>query len=182
MNMNYVLSSMVWSLVGIVIGDYLGRTRMRRKVVMTDSEGPGTPAKRRGLHFHRPNLQQLIGVAVVVLALISVILVTYQRTELRSATSCYAQFATNYSDALRARDADAQRAREDLIEYTLASAALWQGFLASAPPPGQQPTAEQRAASLKVLDRYFASNANYVASLRAVQEAAKRHPIPAVQC
>ena len=147
---------------------------------MDDSEGPGTVKRRYSLH--RPTTQQFLGAAVVVLAVISVILVTYQRTELRSTTACYAQFATSYSEALRARDNDAQRARNDLIEYTVASAALWQGFLTNAPPPGQQSTPEQRAASLKVLDRYFASNTNYVASLRAVQEAAKRHPIPAVQC
>lgn len=178
--MNYILSSAVWSLVGIVIGDYLGRTRIRKKIMDDkDSDAPGA-AKSHRIQLHKPTMQQIVGAVIVLLALASISLVTYQRTQLKQATACYAQFATDYSDALRARDGDAQRAREDLIAYTVASADLWRGFLAAAPQG--QPTPEQRAASLRVLDKYFVSNANYVTSLHAVQEAAKRHPIPANTC
>lgn len=190
MNLTYVLSSAVWSIFGAAAGYYVGRMRaevtaLRKKVNMGD--GPGTPMapdeeQSSWWELHRPSSQRLIGIVVVIMALASVTAVVYQTAQLKRATTCYLRLAQDTATALRARDADSQQARNDAIVYAKASADLWQGFLANAPAPGQQPTPAQRDASLKVLSQYFVANKAYVASQERVKQSAEHYPLPSPTC
>lgn len=189
MNIPYALNSLIWSLVGAAGGYFFGRMRadvsaLRKKVNMeSPTDAPGTPARREHWwSLHRPDVQRITGVVVVLLSLASIISVLYQNVRLNQATACYVRFTHDYSDALRARDAESQQARLDAIDYTKASAELWLGFLANAPKAGQLATPEQRDASIAVLNRYLSSNRAYLASLGAVSRAARNHPILNAQC
>lgn len=191
MNFTYVLSSAIWSIFGAAAGYYVGRMRaevnvLRKKVDMSRSDGPGAvTAPEDGASWwelHRPPIQRVLGIVVVIMALASVTAVIYQTAQLKQATTCYLKLAQDTATALRARDADSQQARNDAIVYAKASADLWQGFLSNAPAPGQQSTPAQRDASLKVLSQYFVANRAYVASQERVKRAAEHYPLPSPTC
>jgi hypothetical protein len=193
MSLSYVISSAVWSVFGACAGYYVGRMRaevsaLRKKVNMDQPDGPGTVAAPdeepagSWWELHRPPMQRVVGIVIVLMALASVTAVAYQTAQLKQATTCYLKLAQATATALRARDADSQQARNDAIVYAEASAALWQGFLTNAPAPGQQPTPAQRDASLKVLSQYFVANRAYVASQERAKQSAKHYPLPSPTC
>jgi hypothetical protein len=185
----YVISSAVWSIFGAGAGYYVGRMRaevsaLREKVNMDQPEPNAVATKSGGCwwELHRPPMQRVIGIVVVVMALASITGVIYQTAQLNRATGCYLKLAQDTATALRARDADSQQARIDAITYTKASADLWQGFLSNAPAPGQQSTPAQRDASLRVLSLYFVANKAYTASLERVRVSAVHYPLPSSTC
>lgn len=185
MTTSYIINSVLWSAVGGIGGYYFGRMRrdvseLRKRVAMDQSDAPGAVAQGQRTH-HRPTMQQILGVVVVVLALISIATVRYQNAQLAHAQQCYVQFVHDTAGALQARDADSQRAREANIGYLTAMSSLVQGFLTSA-NPNSAPTAEQRQEAVASLATFFKANQSYSAALQALNRSAQTYPIPDAHC
>lgn len=183
--MAYVLNSAFWSAVGAVGGYLFGRMRrdvseLRKRVTMEQSNAPKT-AVRGENSSHRLTLQQILGLVVVVLALISIGTLRYQNARLSHAQACYVQLAHDTARALQARDVDSQRSRAASIDNNTAISRLVQGFLSNA-NPSAAPTAEQRQQAITSLATYYKASQTYSAALQALNQSAQAYPIPDAQC
>jgi hypothetical protein len=190
----YVLNSLVWSVVGAGVGyRYGAMTRdinnMKRRLRMNETPGvepieESTPTEgRHRFSLHRPNVQQFIGAAVVIMAVISVITVTGYARRLNSVSSCLTNYVTAYNNVLRDRDNFAEQSRTNLRDYIQSDTVLWKAFLANVPSVvGQQPTQAQRDASITALQDHFVKSDHSVAALDAVSAARAKFPLPENLC
>jgi hypothetical protein len=144
-------------------------------------EGP-LPSEEARWALHKPNVQQLIGIVVVVMAIISVSVAVGYARQLNSVSTCLNGYVNAYNNVLKERDTFANQSRTSLRDYVIASDDLWAGFLKNAPAPGESTTSAQREASIAVLTQYFAKSKVVVSSLDATSEARLRFPIPDNHC
>jgi hypothetical protein len=198
---SYILNSAIWSLVGIVVGYSLGRlgnsvsdirndvNDIREKVIVepTLAEPAAVPVSRRHRRsywwsLHSDDSQHVLSFIVAVMALVTVILVLYQKIQLDRTTACYVQYAHEFTNAFAARDQDSQRARDAAIANNVALGNLVKEVITNAPANGGQPSPEQRATGLAALTGYFTANQTYTKSLQAAQQSAHNFPVPTNHC
>lgn len=189
----YVLNSLIWSVVGAVIGYRYGKMQMdvnemKRRLHM--SESPNTPvdptpavAKELRWGLHRPSVQQVVGVVVIVMSLVSVSVIFGYTHRLNSVSTCLSNYVSAYNEALKSRDAIASKSRTSLSGFIQSDVDLWLGILKNVPSQaGQQATEAQRAASLVVLNNFLAKSRDSIASLDEVGKARQDFPIPDNTC
>lgn len=198
MNFSYIVNSLIWSIVGAVLGYQYCKmkvdvNRLKERVKMEDAaeSGPGAAAEPpatpgRLAWLHRFSTQQIIGAVVVIMAVMSTGLAAYQSMRLNTISTCLGNYAVDHAHALKARDDVAVQGRQDAREYSLAQDELWLGLLRNAAPAEQQPTPAQRVAqreaSLAVLNIYLDSSRTYRAALDAADKARADFPIPVNRC
>lgn len=117
----YVLSSLVWSVGGFAFGFAVGRglrslDSINRKTPMPDNNEPDSERPHR---TRKPRTEQLFGVVLVVLAVLSVVGVGLQTWRLNEATTCQAAFNDAYTEALRKRTSAAATERNAQRELLL---------------------------------------------------------------
>lgn len=199
MNGFYILNSLIYSLIGGVIGyRYCAMTldidSMKRRLnEIEDSSHPvqvevdplvGNPPPEPDSwwRLHRPTTVQLVGIVVVFMAVASAAASYASSREVRAVNACLNTYVEDTNAALRARDDVAVKYRMGLSGYIDASDKLWMGFLANAPQPGQQATPAQRAASIAVLDVFRDSSRTTLAALDLVGQAKLEFPLPDANC
>jgi hypothetical protein len=194
----YVINSLLWSFVGAVIGYkyckmQLDVNEMKRRLHMaSDSPSNGAPVvpveaeppvpEESQWALHKPNMQQLIGIIVVVMAIVSVSVAVGYSRQLNSVSTCLNGYVNAYNSVLKDRDTFANQSRTSLRDYIVASDDLWAGFLKNAPAPGETATSAQRDASIAVLSQYFAKSKIVISALDATSAARLRFPIPDNHC
>lgn len=184
MNGFYVLNSLLWSIAGGAAGFKVGRmqrdlTELKRRAHMDE---PVERPNGSRWALHKPNVQQIIGIAVVIMAVLSVGTVVAYSQRLNNISECLAVYISAYNDALRARDDVAQASRQGAKDFASADKELWLGFLKNAPAAGQPATSEQRAASIAVLNQFLTKTDGYITSLDRVSQARAAFPLPDNHC
>lgn len=206
MNLIYVLNSLIWSAIGFVAGFVIARlgggvNEIRKNTLMdvtaaqvaADNSAEGhaetQAARKRRMDLHHLTSQQIIGLAIVVMSLLSIGLVAITNYQLQQSTqqlnrvtACTARYNVDYTNALRARDVVAQQTRAQAREQAIAGKQLWLGFLANAPKAGEVASPAQHDASIAVLNHYLASVDAYAAALDESNKAAATYPLPGNTC
>jgi hypothetical protein len=149
-------------------------------VVGTSVSEPEPESSRWALH--KPNMQQLIGIIVVIMAIVSVSVAVGYSRQLNSVSTCLNGYVNAYNNVLKDRDIFANQSRTSLRDYIVASDDLWAGFLKNAPSPGSVATSAQRDASIAVLTQYFEKSKIVISALDATSVARQRFPIPDNHC
>jgi hypothetical protein len=195
MNGSYVLNSLIWSFVGGLIGyQYckmkLDVTRLKRHTHLEDggeeSAVPTVEPQRLWFALHRPTAQNVIGLVVILMAVISIVSVVLYIRQVNAVSKCLTDYQAAYNNVLRDRDQVSAQSRDSLRGFIIASDGLWKGLVLNAPPPGQESSTAQkeaqRAASLAVLNTYFTGSTKAVAALDAVDQARQKFPLPVNLC
>lgn len=191
----YVLNSLLWSIAGAVIGYRYGKMQMdvnemKRRLQMSESSNTpvdppplDAPTKELRWGLHRPNVQQVVGVVVIVMSLVSVSVIFGYAHRLNSVSTCLSNYVSAYNEALKSRDEIANKSRTSLSGFIQSDVDLWLGILKNVPAQaGQQATEAQRAASLVVLNNFLAKSRDSIASLDEVGKARHDFPIPDNTC
>lgn len=128
--LSYVISSIVWAVAGLVVGFYLGRAG---RLAQTNPEVPVEPDPLPPTRRRRLTFEQILGAAVVLLAVVSVVVMAVTLTrqqdainEQRGAVACQAEFNARFASALRERTeaaASERRAMRNLLDVILNPAA-----------------------------------------------------------
>lgn len=189
----YVLNSLVWSIVGGLVGYRYCKMQMdinelKRQKSMDEiptyvnGEKHSAPVRASRFDLHAPSMQQAIGIVVVVLAIITVGFSVNSSQRLNAVSSCLAGYVDSYNRVLKDRDEVSSQSRSALRDFIIADNALWAGFLENASKPGQQQTQAQRDASIATLTRFFGQAKTVIAALEASSQAKQRFPIPDNNC
>jgi hypothetical protein len=185
----YLFNSLVWSAVGAFVGYHYCRmrldiTELKRRGNMEETPQTVTDAPPpRWWDLHRPAIQRVVGIVVVVMALISVSSAVAYSRRLNSVSSCLASYVKAYNNVLADRDNFAEQSRSSLRDFITSDSDLWKTFLANIPTTaGVQPTQAQRDTSIAALNNFFIKSDRSVQSLDAVSAARNRFPIPENLC
>lgn len=189
MSTAYLISSLAWSLIGFVLGRLTVNVEQIRRSMSTNDEElsaeqlPPSPRRRRLPVVHKLGAQQIVGMVVVIVALLSILLVAWQNVRLNQSISCQSRFNQVYEDALRASDEVAELALQDAKGLAISNKELWLGLLRNASSdPATPPTAAQRAASIATLNNFLVDVDAYVVSLEKVIQARVTFVVPDNKC
>lgn len=116
----YITESASWAVVGFVGGYILGRVALTAPTgaMMTSDPPDATGPAHARRHRWRPTGQQLLGIVVFILALVTVAQGLIQTTVTRRIVECQQQYANQFADALDARTAasnNTQNALDTLV-------------------------------------------------------------------
>ncbi len=110
-----VINNLLWSLLGLVLGYFLASVRYTRNEGMTMSAPGESPAKKKTWLG-----QNVLGVVVIVMAILTVSMLSIEGIRTRNQAQCQAKYNTAFTETLTKRNSfnvqtdEIRRQREDI--------------------------------------------------------------------
>lgn len=156
----YLIQSVLWIALGLIIGFWMGRTTMAADAIAdaAQDEGVAVPETEKPARRWRFTGTHAIGAVVLVLGVFTAVQSSVQASATNELAECQQRYSNAVADALDARSASSQEAQAALDDLLSTVAAI-------------TPTPDGR-------DQFRVALAEYLDKRATAKRAQKEHPFP----